>query len=71
MKHSHAMEINNSMQLHGKEHPASQEYLERIIEELRKDIADREDAIQRALAGIRADITDLYSFYKSHKCWVV
>lgn len=69
MKHSHAMEINN-LQIHRKEHPASQEYLERIIAELRNDISKEEASTQKAIANCKAQINELYELFKVHKCWV-
>jgi hypothetical protein len=58
------MEIDNLQQTQKK---ATLENLCEMIIELQKE----EQATQRAISAIRGDITDLYSFYKNHKCYIV
>ena len=60
----------NNLQLHGKEHPVTIEYLERIIAELRQDISNQEQATQKAVANCKAQINELYHLFKTHRCWI-
>ncbi|MDP9288757.1 MAG: hypothetical protein M3P08_11245 [Thermoproteota archaeon] len=35
------------------------------------ELSAENQATQKSLAAVRGDITDLYLFYKNHKCYIV
>jgi hypothetical protein len=36
---------------------------------LKEDMSSQNQATQKAVAGLRGEIANLYSLWKSHKCW--
>jgi predicted Holliday junction resolvase-like endonuclease len=52
------------------ERPATQPQVKKLIEELKTEMAAREDATQRAISVIRGEVTNLYSLWKAHRCWI-